>query len=110
MILLLLPHLLAFSQSAPQPDTHLHVHLPPEGGQGETPNTGGGLAANGLKAKKGRHGNRAPSGNDKDEIAGGDPASAMEFPFLSVFYHNATWRPWGSGGSGDSGSPMIICR
>ena len=63
--LLLLPHLLAFSQAAPEPDTHLHVHLPPEGGQGnfflcffflmsffqgKTPNTGaGGLATNGLK-------------------------------------------------------------
>ena len=31
---LLLLHILAFSQSAPDPDTHLHVYLPPEGGQG----------------------------------------------------------------------------
>ena len=61
IVLLLLPHLLALSQSAPEPDTHLHVHLPQEGGpgnsflcffflicfflKGETPNTGGGLAA-----------------------------------------------------------------
>merc|ERR1711874_715223 len=45
-VLLLLLHLLPFSQSAPEPDTHLHVYLPPEGGQGETPNIGGGLAAN----------------------------------------------------------------
>ena len=64
-VLLLLPHLLAFSQSVPQPDTHLHVHVPPETGgqgnsflsffflmsffQGETPKTGGGLMANDLK-------------------------------------------------------------
>ena len=66
-VLLLLCHLLQFSHSAPDPDTHLHVHLPAEGGQGnaflsllfshllllllggKTPNTGGGLAANGLK-------------------------------------------------------------
>ena len=66
-VLLLLPHLLSFSQAAPEPDTHLHVHLPPEEGQGlnsflcffflmsflqggKTPNTGaGGLATNGLK-------------------------------------------------------------
>merc|ERR1719234_170391 len=106
-VLLLLPHLLAFSQSAPEPDTHLHVHVPPEtGGQGETPNTGaGGLAADGLnariggydyandalKAKKGRDGNRAPSGKDKDEIHGGTFASsAIDFPFLAAFYYNST--------------------
>merc|ERR1719228_638047 len=45
IVLLLLCNLLAFSQSAPEPDTHLHVYLPPEGG---TPNTGGGYANNGL--------------------------------------------------------------
>ena len=34
---LLLPLLLALSHSAPYPDdTHLHVHLPPEGGQGDS--------------------------------------------------------------------------
>ena len=31
---LFLLQLLAFSHSAPEPDTHLHVYLPPEGGQG----------------------------------------------------------------------------
>ena len=34
-VLLLLLHLLPFSHSAPEPDTHLHVYLPPEGGQGK---------------------------------------------------------------------------
>jgi len=58
-IVLLLCHLLPFSQSAPEPDTHLHVHLPPEGGQGGNPNTGGGLAAKGFKTGMGRQGNRA---------------------------------------------------
>ena len=33
-VLLLLCHLLTFSQSTPEPDTHIHVYLPPEGGQG----------------------------------------------------------------------------
>merc|ERR1711990_790613 len=60
-VLLLLPHLLAFSQSAPEPDTHLHVHLPPEGGQGETPNTGGGDVTAGLKTEIGRQGSPARS-------------------------------------------------
>jgi len=104
--LLLLPRLLAFSQAAPEPDTHLHVHLPPEGGQGESPNTGaGGLAANGLnariggydyaddalKAKKGSLGNGAPSGKDKDEIDGGVFASGYEFPFLATFFKSSAW-------------------
>ena len=33
---LFLLQLLAFSHSAPEPDTHLHVYLPPEGGQGNS--------------------------------------------------------------------------
>ena len=32
----LLLHLLPFLHSAPEPDTHLHVHLPPESGQGNS--------------------------------------------------------------------------
>ena len=32
---LLLLNTLPFCHSAPDPDTHLHVHLPPEGGQGK---------------------------------------------------------------------------
>ena len=34
--ILLLLHLLPFLHSAPEPDTHLHVHLPPESGQGNS--------------------------------------------------------------------------
>ena len=34
--ILLLLHLLPFLHSAPEPDTHLHVHLPPENGQGNS--------------------------------------------------------------------------
>ena len=66
-VLLLLCHLLPFSHSAPEPDTHLHVYLPPEGEKGsfflsllvshvfllllgaKTPNTGGGSVNNGLR-------------------------------------------------------------
>ena len=33
---ILLLHLLPFLHSAPEPDTHLHVHLPPENGQGNS--------------------------------------------------------------------------
>jgi len=110
IVLLLLPHLLALSQSAPEPDTHLHVHLPQEGGPGETPNTGGGLAAyarmggsdyadDALRAKKGRHGNRVPSGNDKDEVAGGDWVRPFEMDFLTIFYHNST-ETWTGGECG----------
>ena len=35
-VLLLLCHLLPFSHSAPEPDTHLHVYLPPEGEKGSS--------------------------------------------------------------------------
>ena len=35
-IIFFLCHLLPFSHSAPEPDTHLHVYLPPEGGQGSS--------------------------------------------------------------------------
>ena len=61
IVLLLLHHILAFSQSAPQPDTHLHFYLPPEGNsflcfflicfskEGETRKTGGGFAAYDLR-------------------------------------------------------------
>ena len=63
-VLLLLCHLLTFSQSTPEPDTHIHVYLPPEGGQGnfflcffllmcffegEALNTGGRFVNNDLK-------------------------------------------------------------
>ena len=41
-------------------------------------------------------------------VAGGVPASAMEFPFLSVFYHNATWRP-GCAGALISPRHVITC-
>ena len=34
--ILLLLHLLPFLHSAPEPDTHLHVYLPPESGQGNS--------------------------------------------------------------------------
>ena len=33
---ILLLHLLPFLHSAPEPDTHLHVYLPPESGQGNS--------------------------------------------------------------------------
>ena len=33
---ILLLHLLPFLHSAPEPDTHLHVYLPPENGQGNS--------------------------------------------------------------------------
>ena len=33
---ILLLHLLPFLHSAPEPDTHLHVHLPQESGQGNS--------------------------------------------------------------------------
>merc|ERR1711874_935419 len=105
-VLLLLLHLLPFSQSAPEPDTHLHVHLPPEGGQGETPNIGGGRAADDLKAKKGRDGNRALSDDDKDEIAGGVKVKPHEFPFLPVFYHKST--SWTGGCAGALISPRHV--
>ena len=35
-IIFFLCHLLPFSHSEPEPDTHLHVYLPPEGGQGSS--------------------------------------------------------------------------
>merc|ERR1719489_644738 len=104
-VLFLLCNLLAFSHSAPEPDTHLHVHLPPEGGQGKSPNTGGGIVGNGLRKmaaidaslkwdpnspwKCGTSGARIL----KEEIIGGRVAEPNAFPWMVRIYGGCAKRP-----------------
>jgi len=91
-VLLLLCNLLAFSLSAPEPDTHLHVYLPPEGGQGKSPNTGGGLVNNGLSANMGSIG----QGRGSDYADGAKEA----MPAIDASLKWDPNSPWKCGTSG----------
>merc|ERR1712179_469256 len=122
ILLLLLLHLLEFSHSAPQPDdTHIHVHLPPEGEKGKIANT---KAATGEKGKDYQDdddpdakssepyvdANKAFDGNSgvtcgtamtafngaaKDEVIGGQQSNPNAFPWMVLIEGGCAGRSCG---------------